>query len=151
LVTIWIGRLLSVMLGGLFVVAGLQKHLSPYEFTDAVLAYDLLSESGAALTAAFLPWMEIVAGAVLTLAAVLPRRALPRIAALAEAGRRGALLLLLLLTALFVVLLAVTMARGLKIACGCGLFFQRPVGPAALAEDLVLLAVAAWLYGRSDP
>jgi hypothetical protein len=148
-VTSWIVRLLSLGLGGLFIFAGLQKHLSPYEFTEAILAYELLSPSGAALTAAFFPWLEIVAGAVVALGALLPQGADSRSLAAMGHLRRGALLLLVLLTALFVVLLVVTMARGLKIACGCGLFFQRLVGPAALAEDLALLALAAWLYRRA--
>lgn len=148
LVTVWTSRLLSLGLGGLFIFAGLQKHLSPYEFTEAILAYELLSESGAALTAAFLPWVEIIAGAVLAGEAVLPRGPASKLHALRAALGRGALLLLVLLTALFAVLLLITMARGLKIACGCGLFFQRLVGPAALAEDVALLAAAAWLYRR---
>lgn len=148
-VTRWLPRLLGLALGSLFFYAGLQKQAAPYEFTDAILAYRLLPESWAGLTGALLPWVEIVAGAALALGNLVPSGH----RSLGEAAvrlRRSALLLLVLLTALFVVVLLITMARGLKIACGCGLFFQRPVGPAALVEDLLLLGVAAWLYGRSD-
>jgi hypothetical protein len=56
---------------------------------------------------------------------------------------------------LFVAVLVITMARGLKIDCGCGLFFQRQVGPAALLEDVLLLGVVGWLswrdYKAGDP
>jgi hypothetical protein len=45
------------------------------------------------------------------------------------------------------VVILITMARGLKIDCGCGLFFQRQVGLAALLEDLILILWAAGLYG----
>jgi hypothetical protein len=38
------------------------------------------------------------------------------------------------------------MARGHKIDCGCGLFFQRQVGVAAVMEDAVFLIWAAGLY-----
>lgn len=42
----------------------------------------------------------------------------------------------------------ITMARGLKIDCGCGLFFQRQVGLESILEDALLLGVAGWLYWR---
>jgi predicted membrane protein len=60
--------------------------------------------------------------------------------------RRSCLLLLLLFIASFLVVMLVTMARGLKIDCGCGLFFQTQVGPAAMLQDAILLAWAGGLY-----
>jgi hypothetical protein len=60
--------------------------------------------------------------------------------------RRSCLLILAGLMAAFLVVILITLARGLKIDCGCGLFFQRQVGLAAILEDLVLLAWAAGLY-----
>ncbi len=124
-------RGLEVVLGGLFIYAGLQKLLHPYEFAEAVLAYRLLPGSLVGMVAALLPWVEIAAG--LTLVAGLKRR--------------SGLILLGGLLAGFLLVILITMARGLKIDCGCGLFFQRQVGPAAILEDLVLLAWAAGLYG----
>jgi hypothetical protein len=44
--------------------------------------------------------------------------------------------------------LLITLARGLKIDCGCGLFFQRQVGLESILEDAVLLGVAGWLSWR---
>jgi hypothetical protein len=46
----------------------------------------------------------------------------------------------------FLLIMLVTLARGLNIDCGCGLFFQRQVGAAALLEDLAFLAWAGGLY-----
>lgn len=123
-------RALEVVLGGLFFYAGLQKVLHPYEFAEAVLAYRLLPESLVGLAAAGLPWLEIVAGFCLV----------------AGLKRRSCLLLLSGLVAVFLVVILITMARGLKIDCGCGLFFQRQVGWAAVLEDAVLLIWAAGLY-----
>ena len=123
-------RTLTVVLGGLFFYAGVQKLLHPYEFAEAVLAYQLLPESLVGVTAAGLPWLEIVAG--LCLAAGLKRR--------------SCLLLLGGLVAGFLVVILITMVRGLKIDCGCGLFFQRQVGLAAMLEDAVLLIWTAGLY-----
>jgi putative oxidoreductase len=123
-------RLLAVALGGLFFYAGLQKVLHPSEFAEAVLAYQLLPEALVGLAAAGLPWVEIAAGLCLV----------------TGFKRRSGLVLLAALVAGFVIVILITMSRGLKIDCGCGLFFQRQVGWAAVAEDLVLLVWAAGLY-----
>jgi putative oxidoreductase len=63
IVVLW---MLEVVLGGLFVYAGLQKYLHLYEFAEAVLAYQLLPPSLVGATAAILPWVEITAGLCLT-------------------------------------------------------------------------------------
>jgi len=123
-------RVLGIILGGLFFYAGLQKHLHPYEFAEAVLAYQLGPIWLAGVAAAVLPWVELVAGALLA----------------AGFKRRSCLLLISLLIASFLVAMAVTMARGLKIDCGCGLFFQTQVGWGAILQDTLLLAWAGGLY-----
>lgn len=123
-------RALEVVLGGLFFYAGLQKVLHIHEFAEAVQAYQLLPENLVGLAAAGLPWLEIAAGLGLV-AGLKPR---------------SCLLLLAGLVAVFFVVILLTMARGLKIDCGCGLFFQRQVGWSAVAEDAILLIWAAGLY-----
>ena len=123
-------RLLEVALGGLFVYAGVLKHFHPQEFAEAVLAYRLLPEPLAGLTAAALPWVEIAAGIFLVVGL----------------KRRSCLQILTLLTGGFLVVMIVTLARGLKIDCGCGLFFQRQVGLVPILEDAAFLLWAAGLY-----
>ncbi|MHB8066841.1 MAG: DoxX family protein [Desulfobaccales bacterium] len=123
-------RFLGVGLGGVFFYAGLQKHYHDWDFAEAVLAYQLGPLWLAGLVAAVLPWVELIAGGLL----------------IVGLKRRSCLLVIALLAAAFLVVLAVTMARGLKIDCGCGLFFQRQVGLVAIAEDLALLAGALGLY-----
>ena len=59
---------------------------------------------------------------------------------------RSCLLLIQALLVIFMIVLAVTMLRGLNIDCGCGLFSERQVGFLAMLEDGLLLALAAWLY-----
>lgn len=126
----WLLRLLGVALGGVFFYAGVQKHYHNWDFAEAVLAYQLAPMWLAGLVAAVLPWVELIAGGLLIMGL----------------KRRSCLLLIALLAAVFLVVLVVTMARGLKIDCGCGLFFQRQVGLAAIAENLALLAGALGLY-----
>ena len=58
-------------LGGVFFYAGLQKRLEPYQFAEAILAYDLLPLSLVGLVAAILPWVELTSGFFLTLGYLL--------------------------------------------------------------------------------
>jgi putative oxidoreductase len=128
-------RLLEVGLGGLFFYAGLQKYLHPYEFAEAVQAYRLLPGSLVGVVAAGLPWVEIAAGLSLALGL----------------KRRSCLLLLAMLLVGFLVVIFITMARGLNIDCGCSLFFQRQVGWAPALEDGLFLLWAVWLYWWECP
>ena len=138
----------GIILGGLFVYAGVQKHLAPYEFAEAILAYQLLPSALVGLVAATLSWMEIVSGFSLILGCLLGSRRFSSPVPVGGLLRRSGLLLILSQSLLFVAVLLITMARGLKIDCGCGLFFQRQVGLESILEDALLLGVAGWLYWR---
>ncbi len=123
-------RLLEIILGGLFFYAGYLKLLHPEDFAEAVLAYRLLPAALVGAATAVLPWLEVAAG--LGLAVGLKKR--------------SCLLLLGLLTGVFLLVMLITLARGLKIDCGCGLFFTRQVGLVPILEDGVILLWAAGLY-----
>ena len=123
-------RLLEIILGGLFFYAGYLKLLRPEDFAEAVLAYRLVPISLVGAMAAVLPWLEVAAGLFLAVGL----------------KRRSCLLLLGLLTGGFLLVMLVTLARGLKIDCGCGLFFTRQVGLVPILEDAVILLGAAGLY-----
>jgi putative oxidoreductase len=131
----WLGRrLLGVALGGLFFYAGLQKAFHPYEFVEAVLAYQLAPVRLVGALAAALIWVELAAGGGLVLGL----------------KRRSCLMILSGLTMGFLVVIFITMARGLEIDCGCGLFLSREVGWGAAAGDLLFLgwAVGLWYWER---
>ena len=123
-------RLLEIILGGLFVYAGCLKLWHPYEFAEAVLAYRLLPVALAGTVAAVLPWLEVAAGLLLALGL----------------KRRSCLLILGWLTGAFLLVMLITAARGLKIDCGCGLFFRRQVGLVPILEDGLIFLWAAGLY-----
>ena len=123
-------RVLEIILGGLFIYAGYLKLLRPYEFAEAVLAYQLLPGPLVGVVVAALPWIETAAGLFLVVGL----------------KRRSGLLILGWLTGTFLLVMLITAARGLEIDCGCGLFFQRQVGPAPILEDAFLLLWAAGLY-----
>jgi putative oxidoreductase len=123
-------RLLEIILGGLFIYAGYLKLLRPEEFAEAVLAYQLVPFALVGAVTAVLPWLELAAGLFLALGL----------------KRRSCLLLLASLTGVFLLVMFITLARGLKIDCGCGLFFTRQVGLVPIMEDGLLLLWAAGLY-----
>jgi hypothetical protein len=123
-------RVLEVALGGLFFYAGWEKYLHPYEFAEAVLAYRLLPGNLVGAVAAVLPWVEIAAGLSLVVGL----------------KRRSGLILMAGLATGFLVVILITMGRGLKIDCGCGLFLDRQVGWGIVAEDAVFLLWASGLW-----
>jgi uncharacterized membrane protein YphA (DoxX/SURF4 family) len=123
-------RLFEIILGALFGYAGFLKIFQPYEFAEAVLAYQLLPVAWVGAVAAILPWLEVMAG--LALAAGLKKR--------------SCLILLGFLAGAFLMVMLVTLARGLKIDCGCGLFFTRQVGLVPIIEDAAIFLWAAGLY-----
>jgi putative oxidoreductase len=110
--------------------------------------YQLLPLSLVGLVAATLSWIEIVSGISLFLGCLLRGRRFSNPFPVGAVLRRSGLLLILGQSLLFAAVLLITLARGLKIDCGCGLFFQRQVGLASILEDALLLGVAGWLYWR---
>jgi uncharacterized membrane protein YphA (DoxX/SURF4 family) len=119
-----------LILAGVFLYTGLSKIGEPYQFAAAIQAYQLLPQFLVGLAAVLIPWIETVSAVALLL------------------GRkpRSALLPLIFLMAIFIVIIMLTMFRGLDIDCGCGLLANRRVGWLVLAEDLALLLVISWLY-----
>ena len=147
---------LGLALGGVFVYAGIQKHLAPYEFAEAVQVYQLLPPALVGLTAAVFPWLELTSGAFLIIGILMKAEGClafgcsrPGVRAMdGILTRRSSLLLIMLQMGIFMLVLLITMARGLKIDCGCGLFADRQVGAVAILEDVLLLGAAGWLYWR---
>jgi ribA/ribD-fused uncharacterized protein len=150
----WLACLLGLALGGAFFYAGLQKRLEPYQFAEAILAYNLLPQPLVGLTTALLPWVEMASGFLLALGYLLEilGRVLRGLGVslggwlVGGIKRRSCLLLIILQLLAILVVLVITFARGLKIDCGCGLFWARQVGWGIILEDLLLLGLAVFLY-----
>ena len=133
-----VGLLARMLVGGVWVVAGVVKLPDPNENVRAVRAYDLLPESVVPVVGHALPILEILVGGCLLLGL------LTRVAAVVSA----------VLLVAFVVGIASAWGRGLSIECGC---FGEGAGPAAnaaakypweIARDVGLLALSAWLVRR---
>jgi putative oxidoreductase len=112
-----------VVLGGLFVYAGIVKVLDPLDFAQDIRNYRLVGQALSFAAAIFLPWLEILAGAFL----------------IAGVWRRGAALVISGLLVFFIVLTVVTMVRGLDVDCGCFGALSRKAGLGVILEDLAML------------
>jgi putative oxidoreductase len=95
--------LARLVLGGVFLYAGFVKIADPAAFAGEIAAYRLLPYFGNYLSAAVLPWLEVICGVLL----------------IVGYRTRAAAAVILLLTTLFMAALASTIVRGLDIDCGC--------------------------------
>lgn len=121
-----------IFLGTLLVISSVDKIADPAAFAQSIEDYRLISGTAATVAATVIPWMELLSGLALMAGVIVQASAL------------------LSGTLLFVFTLAVisAVARGLDISCGC--FTQDPtvsrIGWLKVGENVVLIAVAAFLY-----
>ena len=114
---IW--RILAILVGGLFVYAGVIKALDPIGFANDIDNYKTLPWMIAVGLAFYLPWLEIFCG----------------LALISRVLYRGGLSILGALTLVFIVVSIVAKARGLDITCGC---FGHPGKNLSFAWHLVI-------------
>jgi len=123
------GAICRLLLGGIFLYAACPKLLHPAEFALLVNGYRLLHPDLVNLAGITLPWVELIAGALLVLGV------LPQSAALVAGG-----LLVAFIGGGFLALM-----RGLQIECGC--FFPFMGGSklnwVLFPRDLGMLLLAA--------
>jgi uncharacterized membrane protein YphA (DoxX/SURF4 family) len=134
----WFGVPARLVVGTVWVVAGVLKHPDPAENVRAVRAYQLVPEGLVQVVGHGLPVLEILVGGCLLLGLLT---------------RLSAALSAVLLVA-FVVGIGSAWARGLSIECGC---FGGGAGPVRnaqatypweIARDAGLLVLSAWLVWR---
>lgn len=122
--------LFRIVLGGLFVYAGVVKALDPLEFAQNIRNYGLVGQALSFIAAVILPWLEILAGLALA----------------AGVWKRGAALLVSGLLVFFIVLTVVTMARGIDVDCGCFGAISRKAGLGVVIEDMAMLYLGLCIF-----
>src|SRR5437773_9361697 len=123
-------RIMDLVVGGVFIYAGVVKAFQPVRFASDIDNYKILPWTMSVRLAFYLPWLEIFCG----LALILRRLYL------------GGLSILTALVAVFLVATIAAKVRGLDITCGCfGHASQNWSFPAHLALDLAILAALAAL------
>jgi uncharacterized membrane protein YphA (DoxX/SURF4 family) len=125
--------IIRIVLGAIFLYAGVLKAADTAAFAGSIAAYRLLPYFGNFLAASIIPWVEIFCGILLVTG---------------WKARTGATLTILL-NLMFIVAMALAVARGLEIDCGC--FRQGAKDPPlyAIIRDLLFI-VMAWVILRYD-
>lgn len=134
---VWFGLAARLVVGGVWIVAGVLKLPDPAASVRAVRAYDLLPEAVVPTVGHLLPIVEVVVGVCLVLGL------LTRVMAVASA----------VLFAAFVIGIAAAWSRGLQIDCGCfggGGFDADATSkyPWEIARDVGLLVLSILLVWR---
>ena len=134
LLTRFLAFVLRLVVGGIFVYAGVVKILDPAQFANDVANYRLLPSVLVNFVAITLPWVETVVGILMVMGFWLP----------------GSALVITGLMGVFLAAIGQALARGLDIRCGCfGTIEAGKIGSLTLARDVALLLCAAWLCWRA--
>jgi uncharacterized membrane protein YphA (DoxX/SURF4 family) len=124
-------RVIALIVGGIFIYAGVIKIMDPVGFARDVDNYHMLPWALSVRLAFYLPWLEVFSG----------------LAVLCGLFYRGGLLILTAQISVFIIASIVAKARGLDITCGCfGHASKNWSFTNHLILDLVLLAAAVFLW-----
>jgi uncharacterized membrane protein YphA (DoxX/SURF4 family) len=126
--------IVRLIVGGIFIYSAFTKITDIDYFVKSLYNYRLLPEESLNLFAILIPWLELIIGVFLVLGIFVR-----------ESAVLGGILMVL-----FIAAIAMAMARGLDIECGCfGTKDGSRVGLLRIIEDLGILLGFMWLaaYG----
>ena len=129
-------RIVALIIGGIFIYAGVIKAMDPVAFANDIDNYKILPWPLVVRLAFYLPWLELLCGLALIL----------------RFFYRGGLFILTGLTFVFIAASVIAKVRGLDITCGCfGHASKNWNFSAHLALDLAILAAmsALWISNRT--
>ncbi len=124
--------LLAVIVGGVFIYAGVLKTLDPVKFARDIQNFHLLPWAVGVRLAFYLPWLEILCGAAL----------------IVRFCRYGALAILSALMLVFIAATVSARVRGINLDCGCfGTATKNMTFTSHLLIDFALLGglLALWI------
>lgn len=122
-------KVLTLLFGGVFLLAGSLKLQDPQLFTMQVRSFEMMRDPWNAALALALPWLEILCG----------------LAVITGDLRKGALVLLNGALLVFLAVMGWALAVGKQVDCGCfGTALQLKM-PVEFAMDAVLLILGCWL------
>jgi len=123
-------RIVALIIGGIFIYAGVLKAMDPVGFANDIDNYKILPWAISVRFAFYLPWLEILCGLAVILGLLY----------------RGGLLILTALISIFIAASVISKVRGLDITCGCFGHASKYLSFFGhLALDFVLLVVTAGL------
>lgn len=119
-----------ILLGAIFIYAALLKIADPVAFAGSVAAYRLLPYFASYLTAAVLPFLELICGLLLV----------------CDYRVKGGALIIGIMNLVFMMALGAAIVRGLDIDCGCFKQGGAKTTPwTALVRDAVFLAMTVFV------
>lgn len=124
-----------LVLGSVFVIAGVEKIVNPNAFAKAINNYQMLPYGALNLMALVLPWLEVLAGVFLIFGVRL----------------RASSAVVAAMLVVFLIAIGTAMARGLSIECGC--YSQgggEKVGWKKVFEDVALLLLAVQIFAAAS-
>ena len=119
-----------LIVGFIFIVAGVPKIANPAVFAKSIEAYNLFPYFIVSASALVIPWLELILGLFLIFGILL----------------RGSSLLSSILFFFFSIVIAVSLLRGLSIDCGCFGFDGVALSWKKLLEDVGLLLLSLQIY-----
>jgi putative oxidoreductase len=132
----YLWRVVAIIIGGLFIYAGVVKVIDPAEFARDIDNYKMLPWQIGVGLGLYLPWLEILCG----------------LALIVRVFYRGSVLVLTALMALFIVITIIAKARGLDISCGCFGHASKYLSFAwHLVLDFLLLGGLVLLWKNAPP
>ena len=125
-----------LILGGVFIWAGIIKITNPLGFAQDIANYQVLPNSLSFFLALFLPWIEVICGVFIITGLFL----------------RSSSFFLSCILAGFLFLILVTMIRGIDVECGCFGSLSRKVDYKLLLTDSALLffSLNIFFYRKSQ-
>jgi putative oxidoreductase len=126
---------MDLIVGGIFIYAGVIKVIDPLRFAIDIDNYKMLPWAIGVRLAFYLPWLEMFCGLALIL----------------RFFYRGGLLILTALTAIFIVASIIAKVRGLDITCGCFGHASKnwSFTPHLTLDFAILVAlIALWIASR---
>jgi len=130
-------RIVALIVGGIFIYAGVIKAVDPLRFAIDIDNYKMLPWAISVRLAFYLPWLELVCGFALIL----------------RFFYRGGLFILMALTFIFISAGTIAKVRGLDITCGCfGHASKNWSFTAHLGLDFAILIalIALWVSSRAQ-
>ena len=130
-------RIVGLIVGGIFIYAGVIKALDPLRFATDIDNYKMLPWAIGVRLAFYLPWLEMLCGLALIL----------------RFFYRGGLSILSALTFIFIAASFIAKVRGLDITCGCfGHASKNWSFTTHLALDFAILvaSVTLWISNRAS-
>jgi putative oxidoreductase len=126
----WLLVVFRLVVGGVFIWAGVLKVVDPLGFAQSIMNYRLFPNMLAFIIALVLPWVEVIAGGLL----------------IAGLFRRSSALLISLMLIAFIGLVALALARGIDTSCGCFGSFSRRADISLILTDVGLLYLALCVF-----